>query len=183
MTGTLPTVDPDGDRRRGPGGEGPALLGQHRRPQPDRRPIADIAEAVVGGEAAVVVAAGNENRPPAVRRLLQVLDRDELAATRYRRTAAPHPAAQRQRLPGAEAPRGGPQGGSRAHAQLEPRSARRVEPLLAGEGDRDPSRGPRGQAQLEAALLTGPHRLHGGRQQGPARGTGDDAQLAVAETG
>src|SRR6476659_231819 len=106
MRQTLASPDRDRDRRRGPRCERPALLRQRRRPQADRRPAADVAEAVVGAEAAVVVAAGDEDGAPAAGRLLERLDRDELAAARDRRSAAAHLAMEDHRLPGAELPGG-----------------------------------------------------------------------------
>ena len=63
---------------------------------------ADVAEAVAGPEATAVVAAGDENRAPAPRRLLEVLDRDQLAAPRQRRAEAANATVEAHRFPGAE---------------------------------------------------------------------------------
>src|SRR3954451_3798240 len=80
--------DPNRDRRGGARGVGPPLLCQSDRPQPDRGAAADVAEAVVGAVAAMVVGPRHEDRPPAIGRLLQVLDRDQLPAPRDRRAGA-----------------------------------------------------------------------------------------------
>src|SRR6186997_905863 len=94
------TPDLDGDGRGGSGRVGPALLGQGGSSQSDRGDAGDVAEPVVGEVAAMVVAAGDEDRPPASSGLLEVLDRDQLAAARDRRVLALHPAAQPQDLAG-----------------------------------------------------------------------------------
>src|SRR5215218_4727441 len=131
MAETLAALDADGDRRRRSRRVGPALLRQGGDAEPDRRPAADVAKAVVGAEAAVVIRAGDEHRPPAVGRLLQILDRDQLAAARDRRSLAPHPAAEANRLPVAQR--------KRRRAQLQRLAARRLEAAVAGEDDIDPS--------------------------------------------
>src|SRR6186713_1011888 len=73
---------PNQRRRRGAVRVGPALLRGQRRPQADPRRAADVAEAVAGPEAAAVIRAHDHDRAPAVRRALEVLDRDQLAAVR-----------------------------------------------------------------------------------------------------
>src|SRR3954451_2203617 len=103
MAETLAPLHLDRQRRRRSRRVGPALLRQGGGAEPDRRPPADVAEAVVSAEAAVVVGAGDEHRPPALGGLLQVLDRDQLAAARNWGTAAHHLAGETQRLVGPQA--------------------------------------------------------------------------------
>ena len=131
-----------------------------------------------------MVGAGDQHRPPAMGARLQVLDRDQLAAPRDRRSAA--------RAPGRSA---SPSGRWRAAAGLtrsetpeRTRSssgapARFLEPTVAGEGDVDPAGGAGLQPQLEAAAVAGGDRRHRQRGEGTAGRVLDDPQLAAGDPG
>src|SRR3954469_35813 len=118
--------DPHGDRGREAGRIGPALLREGGGAEANRGAAADVAEAVVGAVAAVVVGAGDEDRAPAVGRLLEVLDRHQLAATRDRRPSALALAAKADRLPRPQARGHSAQRDAGADPQLQRRPPRRL---------------------------------------------------------